>query len=59
MNDGAVAGQTVAHQHTHLIPRYSRGSPNSCGGVRWVLPDKAPYRKQVSENPEGQVCSCT
>ena len=43
INDGAAAGQTVAHVHLHLIPRYPGDSPDPRGGVRWVLPDKADY----------------
>ena len=43
INDGPAAGQTVAHVHLHLIPRYSGDSPDPRGGVRWVLPIKAKY----------------
>ncbi len=43
INDGADAGQTVAHLHVHLIPRYHGDRPDPRGGVRWVLPDKANY----------------
>jgi diadenosine tetraphosphate (Ap4A) HIT family hydrolase len=43
INDGAAAGQTVAHVHLHLIPRYAGDSPDPRGGVRWVLPAKAAY----------------
>lgn len=43
INDGAAAGQTVAHLHMHLIPRYHGDVPDPRGGVRWVLPDKARY----------------
>lgn len=43
INDGPAAGQTVAHLHIHLIPRYSGDVPDPRGGVRWVLPDKAQY----------------
>lgn len=31
INDGAAAGQTIAHLHVHLIPRYS----NDCPDPRW------------------------
>ena len=43
VNVGAAGGQTVGHVHLHLIPRYAgdRGDPR--GGVRWILPDRAPY----------------
>lgn len=43
INDGPAAGQTVAHLHIHLIPRYLGDREDPRGGVRWVLPDKAQY----------------
>lgn len=43
INDGPAAGQTVAHLHIHLIPRYLGDSEDPRGGVRWVLPGKAQY----------------
>lgn len=43
INDGVAAGQTVAHLHIHLIPRYRGDSSDPRGGVRWVLPDRARY----------------
>ena len=43
INDGAAAGQTVAHLHLHLIPRYEGDRPDPRGGVRWILPEKAKY----------------
>jgi diadenosine tetraphosphate (Ap4A) HIT family hydrolase len=43
INDGAAAGQTVAHVHLHLIPRYCGDMPDPRGGVRWVIPDRAVY----------------
>jgi diadenosine tetraphosphate (Ap4A) HIT family hydrolase len=43
INDGPAAGQTIAHLHIHLIPRYVGDSPDPRGGVRWVLPEKAKY----------------
>ena len=43
INDGAAAGQTVAHVHLHVIPRFHGDSPDPRGGIRWVLPDKADY----------------
>lgn len=43
INDGEVAGQTIAHLHIHLIPRYRDDVPDPKGGVRWVIPDKAKY----------------
>ena len=43
INDGPAAGQTIAHLHIHLIPRYQGESKDPRGGVRWVVPDKADY----------------
>jgi len=43
INDGAAAGQTIAHLHMHLIPRYLGDTPDPRGGVRWVIPGKADY----------------
>ena len=43
INDGQVAGQTVAHLHIHVIPRYQGDVEDPRGGVRWIFPDKAKY----------------
>lgn len=43
VNAGEAAGQTVAHAHVHLIPRYAGDVADPRGGVRWVVPAKAPY----------------
>ena len=43
INDGLAAGQTIAHMHLHLIPRYQGDVSDPRGGVRWVLPEKAKY----------------
>ncbi|MEA3210755.1 MAG: hypothetical protein QOE70_3812 [Chthoniobacter sp.] len=43
VNDGEAAGQTVAHAHVHLIPRYAGDAPDPRGGVRWIIPSKADY----------------
>jgi diadenosine tetraphosphate (Ap4A) HIT family hydrolase len=43
VNDGAAAGQTVAHAHVHVIPRRAGDVPDPRGGVRWVLPERAAY----------------
>lgn len=43
INNGPAAGQTIAHLHIHLIPRYTGDAPDPRGGVRWVLPEKAKY----------------
>jgi diadenosine tetraphosphate (Ap4A) HIT family hydrolase len=46
INDGPAAGQTVMHLHIHLIPRYVGDADDPRGGVRWIMPDKAPYWKK-------------
>jgi diadenosine tetraphosphate (Ap4A) HIT family hydrolase len=43
INDGQAAGQTVAHLHIHLIPRYEGDVMDPRGGVRWIMPEKADY----------------
>jgi diadenosine tetraphosphate (Ap4A) HIT family hydrolase len=43
VNDGAVAGQTVMHAHVHVIPRHTGDVPDPRGGIRWIIPHKAPY----------------
>ncbi len=43
VNVGAAAGQTVAHVHVHVIPRYRGDVPEPRGGVRGVIPGKAVY----------------
>lgn len=42
-NAGTAAGQTVAHVHVHVIPRYLGDVPDPRGGVRYVIPEKANY----------------
>jgi len=43
INDGPAAGQTIAHLHIHLIPRYRGDCADPRGGVRWIVPSKADY----------------
>lgn len=47
INDGTAAGQTVMHLHIHLIPRYTGDTTDPRGGVRWIMPEKAPYWKNL------------
>ena len=43
VNIGAAAGQTIAHVHVHLIPRYHGDVANPRGGVRGVIPARQNY----------------
>lgn len=43
INVGEAAGQTIAHVHIHLIPRYKGDVQNPRGGVRGVIPSKQDY----------------
>ncbi len=43
VNVGVAAGQTVAHVHVHLIPRYDGDVEDPRGGVRAVVPARARY----------------
>ena len=43
VNDGVAAGQTVPHAHVHVIPRRAGDVPDARGGIRWIIPYKAPY----------------
>lgn len=52
INDGAAAGQTIAHLHIHLIPRYRGDQPDPRGGVRWIFPDKADYWSARASAPD-------
>lgn len=47
INDGTAAGQTVMHLHLHLIPRFNGDIEDPRGGVRWIMPDKAPYWRNL------------
>ena len=42
-NIGAASGQTIAHLHVHLIPRYVGDCADPRGGVRGVIPGKQWY----------------
>jgi diadenosine tetraphosphate (Ap4A) HIT family hydrolase len=43
INDGEAAGQTIGHGHVHVIPRRRGDVPDARGGIRWVIPENAPY----------------
>lgn len=42
-NVGAAGGQTVDHAHLHFIPRYAGDVSEPRGGIRWIIPARAPY----------------
>ena len=50
INMGTTAGQTVIHCHIHLVPRRSKDSVNSRGGVCCVIAGKADYEGGGQEN---------
>ena len=43
LNVGEAGGQTVAHAHVHVIPRFLGDVADPRGGVRWVIPARAAY----------------
>ena len=43
VNDGRAAGQTMPQFHFHVIPRHAGDVADPRGGVRRVIPAKAPY----------------
>ena len=43
VNISESAGQTIEHAHIHVIPRFKGDVPDPKGGVRWVIPERAPY----------------
>jgi diadenosine tetraphosphate (Ap4A) HIT family hydrolase len=49
INIGAAAGQTVAHAHLHVIPRYAGDVEDPRGGIRCILPSKAHYWKESKD----------
>ncbi|HXH22992.1 MAG TPA: HIT family protein [Dehalococcoidia bacterium] len=43
VNVGPAGGQTVAHAHLHVIPRYGGDVADPRGGIRWIIPERARY----------------
>jgi len=54
VNVGTAAGQTVAHVHVHVIPRYAGDVDDPAGGVRFVIPQRGNYRRpgHIPKPPE-------
>lgn len=46
-NSGEAAGQTVAHFHLHVIPRFAGDVPDPRGGLRHTLPHQSNYLADV------------
>jgi ATP adenylyltransferase len=44
-NDGPAAGRTIHHLHIHVIPRYFGDVPDPRGGIRYIIPEYANYKK--------------
>jgi len=44
-NDGEAAGRTIHHLHIHIIPRYFGDVPDPRGGIRYIIPEYANYKK--------------
>jgi diadenosine tetraphosphate (Ap4A) HIT family hydrolase/predicted nuclease with RNAse H fold len=55
INDGRAAGQTIAHAHVHVIPRYAGDASDPRGGIRWVIPGKAKYWQDPAGDPGDDV----
>lgn len=53
VNAGRAAGQTVAHAHVHVIPRYEGDMEDPRGGIRHVIPEKAAYWEDGENGPDG------
>jgi diadenosine tetraphosphate (Ap4A) HIT family hydrolase len=43
INEGMAAGQTVAHLHVHVIPRFTGDVEDPRGGIRHCIPSKGRY----------------
>jgi diadenosine tetraphosphate (Ap4A) HIT family hydrolase len=46
VNVRPAAGHTIPHADVHVIPRTAGDVADPRGGVRWVIPNKAPYWEQ-------------
>lgn len=52
INAGRAAGQTVAHAHVHVVPRYEGDVEDPRGGIRHVIPEKAAYWEGEKNAPD-------
>lgn len=52
INAGRAAGQTIAHAHVHVIPRYEGDVVDPRGGIRHVIPEKAVYWEDGKDAPD-------
>lgn len=43
INEGMAAGQSVAHSHVHVIPRFLGDVVDPTGGIRAIFPNRARY----------------
>ena len=43
VNEGRIAGQTIAHLHVHIIPRHKGDVKDPWGGIRNIIPGKGRY----------------
>lgn len=55
INNGIDAGQTIAHAHIHVIPRYKSDMEDPRGGVRNILPDKSGYLNKTIDVVAGVI----
>lgn len=55
INNGIEAGQTIAHAHIHIIPRYKNDVKDPRGGVRNILPDKSGYLNKTIDVVAGVI----
>ena len=55
INNGIEAGQTIAHAHIHIIPRYKDDVKDPRGGVRNILPDPSGYLNKTIDVVAGVI----
>ena len=55
INNGIDAGQTIAHAHIHIIPRYKDDVVDPRGGVRNILPDNSGYLNKTIDVVAGVI----